>query len=439
MSLEQINNENYTYEVSLYRMEDDGTLSTADALSYDFISELKIENEITRPLPSLTLFYKDPNFEISPKYSIDGRTFMSVNISYTTNEGQDVPKTTYLFSHVFLINDIQTVPDTKTSDTATFKFFGISELAISWLSKVYYSTAGKEKEITKIINDMFKASSLKKRFELLVSDQNEKVLQSSNDTNNFNHCRDKANYITPVNSTLWDNIFALLIAANNDTTGLYCTTFNIIEDKFYLISAKSIFTDTVVLPYNDSMLGSQYGFDTTEKLAKSDLNYNFIRGIHHYDRASKNTINYFDYNDRKWSKDVFEKKRLRKFLPSTNQKILGGYWDDLLKDISDLYQNNNTFNIESVSNFPFNLKQQMDEFFKYAQVKQLTLTGFLPRDAGQLFFLRAASKDSFRSRDEGIWLISRIEHVFSKGQYDQNLSLIRSDKLLETFEPQALT
>ena len=290
------------------------------------------------------------------------------------------------------------------------------------MNKVYYSTNNQPKQITKIINDIFHNSVLKERFRYYSSSGKE-----------FVHTPVQGEYITPVNHSLQDCIFPLLISSHNPDTGMYGLVYNMIHDELRLLSFSDEFKNNIIKDFNGIKIPSKYSFSDTEAMPKNEQMFNFIRSINQYDRMSTATVNNFDYIHRQWSKDIYQHNRLDSFLPKTSKEVDGNF-ETLFKPISDRYQKL-VFNIEEVSNFPFNVTQRMEEYFKFAQVLQFSYVGYLEREVGDLFKVQADPNDPYDNREAGTWMVTRIHHVFSNNNYEQNITLIRSDKKKELFKP----
>jgi len=422
----QFNQENYDIEIKLSRINDDGDFIHDVEILQDNISEFQMVNDLTSPLLRCMLVIKDPSSHLSPKYNMDGRTFLNVKIYYTTNQKSVNPKSKELLKleHNFIVNDIQIID--KSPDEGTYRLLGISEMVVQWLNKAYYSTHTNKIQVTKLISDIFKNSGLKDKFNYHISN------------NSFIHTPVRASFITPVNHSLQDCIFPLLILSHNPDTGIYVLSYNMLKDKLQLISVSDEFKTNNIPDGNGIQLPSKYKFSEMEGMPKNEKMFNFIRSINQYERVSETTINNFDYINRSWSKDVYNTQRLKKILPKTNDKLANGKYESLFKTNSNRFIKTN-FNYEEVSNYPFTMNTKMEEYFKFAQIKQFSTTGFLKRDVGQLFHLQAHPADTYDNRDSGTWMISRIHHIFSKESYDQNLSLIRTDKKIEEFKNEAQT
>jgi len=422
----QFNQENYNIEIKLSRINDDGDFVNDVALLQDNISEFQIVNDLSHPLLRCMLFLKDPGSHVSPKYAMDGRTFLNVKIYYTTNQKSKDPKSKELlqFEHNFIVNDVQIVD--KTADEGIYRFLGVSEMVVSWLNKTYYSTHNQPHQITKIIGNIFQNSALNKKFKYYAS------------KNDFIHSTHSSTFITPVNHSLQDCIFPLLIASHNVNTGIYILPYNMLMDKLLLMSVSDEFKNNIIPDGNGIQLPSKLQFAEMESMPKDEKMFNFIRSINQYERVSQSTLNNFDYINRKWSKDIFSTQKLNKILPNTNDKLAHGNFKSLFKPNSDRFIETK-FNYEEVSNFPFILNTKMEEYFKFAQIMQFSTTGFLKRDVGQLFQTEAHPGDTYDNRESGTWMISRVHHIFSKESYDQNISLIRSDKKIEEFKNKVQT
>ena len=414
------NNESYDVEVKLSRLNDKGDFVNDVEFVMDNVAELHIINDLTHPLLRMALILQDPSSHVSPKYALDGRTYFNIKIYYTTNQGKkDKVHELLKFEHNFIVNDIQIVD--KQPDSGTYRYLGVSELVIPWLNKVYYSTNNHPKQITKIIKDIFGNSVLKNKFECYNS--------SGKD---FVHTPITGEYITPVNHSLQDCIFPLLISSHNYNTGMYGIAYNMLKDKIRLLSFSDEFKNNIIKDFNGIKIPSKYKFSDTEAMPKNEKMFNFIRCINQYDRLSTVTVNDFDYVHRQWTKDLHNYKKLDNFLPKTSKNVDGNF-ETLFQPISDRYQNIK-FNIEEVSNFPFDINQRMEEYFKFAQVLQFSYVGYLARDVGDLFKVQADQEDTYDNREAGTWMVTRIHHVFSNNKYDQNISLIRSDKKKELFK-----
>ncbi len=419
----QFNNEKYDVEVKLSRLSDEGEFVNDVELVMDNVSELQIVNDLTQPLLRAILFLKDPTSHVSPKYALDGRSFLNIKIYYKTNQKNKNKRQDLLkFEHNFIINDIQIVE--KNPDSGIYRYLAVSELVIPWLNKVYYSTYETETQATKIIKDIFQNSALKERF---------KYYNSSN--KEFIHTPVKFNYITPVNYSLQECIFPLLVSSHNSETGIYSIAYNMLNDELRLLSITDEFKNNVIKVFNGIKLPSKFAFSETEAMPKNEAMFNFIRSINTYDRTSTTTLNNFDHINRKWSKDIYDQKRLNNFLPKTGKDVEGDFVS-IFKSPSERYKSV-LFNSEEVSNISFNVKQRIEEFYKFAQILQFTYTGFLERDVGDLFKVQAHKKDTYNNRESGTWMITRIHHVFSNDLYEQNITLIRSDKRKELFKEEA--
>jgi hypothetical protein len=77
----------------------------------------------------------------------------------------------------------------------------------------------------------------------------------------------------------------------------------------------------------------------------------------------------------------------------------------------------------------------MLNLYKFLDVLQLNAPGHIKRDVGELFLIGVDNPtQALYKRYTGTWLISRIYHIISKGNYRQDISLVRTDQMMVLYQ-----
>jgi hypothetical protein len=212
--------------------------------------------------------------------------------------------------------------------------------------------------------------------------------------------------------------------AAEDVKGLYFFIFNLIKGNGELISLNERFINNNIHNFNGIKFPSKYGFTEIIGMPTNIQSDNYLSGIKNYESASDINIWTFDYNKRKWSVNEYNNKRMDKFLP----KLKDDNFEPLLKSISDKFTKNIKFKYEKHNYNNQFIASRMYEYFKLSDVLQFNTRGFLKREVGDLYLVASDSKSAFFERYAGVWCVTRIYHNFTKNDYTQNITLIRSNK-----------
>lgn len=414
----RFNGEKYTSDIKISRL-DGSTFTEQVVLFEDNISKVGIINDLYEPLLRFELYFKDPQGDLIPRYPIDGFSYINYELVFyeTKGTGQSGKSSTkssskpVQLSHNFIINNVEIV--SKTNEEVMFKITAVSEYVPVWLSHIWYSNNNKDQSTTKTIEDILAQSKLP-------FNKDSKLVHSTN----------QGPYITTVNDTISNNIETLLRYSNEDLNGLYYLIYSMIDNYLKILHVNQVFNSGEIPGFNGIKIPTKFGFSTLESIATEETINNYLRGINMYNYASKVTLNNFDYLQREWTKDEYEFNRIKNFLPKSKSIAKTEY---TFQDVPDKLREspNYKFQYEMQPIKYFFLSDRISELYRFADVLEFNCAGYIGRDVGQLFSVSLDNaKQALYQRLIGTWMISRITHVFTKGSYRQDISLVRSDRMV---------
>lgn len=416
----QFHGEVYIQKMVLSRLDDSGQHTSFLSIFELSKTEINIINDINKPLPFVEIYVRDQQARYLPRYPLDGRSFVTVYVSYQTPQsqtnGQGVSSQesgqNVILQHTFIINDIE--PYRNRTDESWFKITGVSELVPLWAySSIRFSTHNRPMQATQIIQDMMGDTQFP--FTL---------------PNDFKHCkRVLPHYIAPQNMSLQDNVNFLLSQSHDEDNGFYFFTWNLINNVSTILSVKQQYEKGLVNKFDAILYPSRYGFTEIIGTPEDITSENFIKGVYLYDKANTVALWNYNYNNREWSKDVFTQPRMDKFLPKV-QKAGQGEFESLFKPITEKYTKTK-FSFEqqrTPQNYEY-VSERLKELLNFNETLQFTTYGFIKREVGDIYLVGADTPSAFYRRYTGLWFISRISHTFAKNRYMQNICLIRADKL----------
>ena len=404
MAITQLDTRSYELNVVIGKLNDNGTGLNNDfiqEIDNDTINSVTICNDIYETLPSVELVMSDSTEGFISKTAANGLDAILVNLSFEGNT---------LF-HIFIIYDITEIDSSNAEKT--YKIDGVSYLNSPMNNYIPFSGGDKDKSYSVLVEEYFNNSN----FNLIKTDP-------------FTHSDRMGLHITPVNRSFRDCINDMLMKAGSYNTGMYYCPYNLNKNSFELISIRSQFMNSNNLHiYNTQLVPTDKKMGEVEEITKNTQMNNYSK----YFYFSDYVMNNYNPELRKWKKDPFNYSKYMNFF-STN------FHEKHLKQSCNLNQvppSNKflaTYKKEKASHEYQEVGEMLDEYTRLSNVVQFDCVGFIPRSVGDLFYLDVAKDTREYYKYHGMYIISKIYHVISKGKYSQNISLMRNFKFDEPKE-----
>lgn len=413
--LVKYNQENFDVDLIVNRIDPNDTSIFLEqaryALNLDFVSRMIIGNDLLNPVPFIQIDYLDKGNLNLEKYPADGRTILSMEMNALHTEGKK-------FDHLFIIDNIKILD--KQSRENIIRIEGRSYIHPILQSKVDFSS-GKDnedsyKEYTKIAKDLLNYVKYPLNREGLETDH-------------------KNHFIAPANFTVNDCIDYLLSYSFSSTMGMFYLIYNMIDQQGKILSLKELFEnfDPNEIPsddiptYNIFSIPSENGIISEYTATNNFISKNTIYGSSTYNLVSKAEEFSFDYITRNRLNNPYNFNRLKKILPSLPSSLLNDY-EEIPKDIPKIIGQDLKFT-EELPNLSFGrIYEKADILFKKMENVQFNCYGHLFRDVGNLGFI-FGSNPVDAERYGGFWMIARIYHIFTRGNYISNITCVRDMKL----------
>ena len=437
-----------------------------------------IEN-FNNPFPSIEIKYRDQTMG-SLKYINDGYSKITFCVK-RTESNTETQKEPPSITEDFIINRNDIVD--FTPEGINIVLGGISTKQILWQSHFYFATKkqDKSKPISDILNEYLNEFSSKSKSKILYENfQKQSPTQEiQKPTTSSETTLD--NYITPVNTTVKNNVDSLILLSASETTGVFFVKYDCLKRMLSLVSLNQLYSSSNItsikshnvflLPtatlsaLDSSIAGKDAGFPGREVIASVVKTYSNIGGTMVYDTLSRVKKNQFDSINRKWEKSTIEDTNISNYMPksdelnkairssqpsggpqtlpsseSTTQAIeFENTLKGLPKEIKDLMNTCGLFTIETTSNSQYIVGSKVDTLFKNFEIVEFVAGGNLQRTTGDLIVLSpAANVEEQYLRLAGVWLVlSLVSNFRATGAYTQTIYAIRPSHVkidMSTFE-----
>jgi len=403
----QLNDDKYFREIVIGRMKDDTTNTVFDKLVVpdDSVHNMTLTTDVAEPYPTLTITVADPDGGKSvPKYQPDGYSVIQLTFSYYDTSSNKP----YTMQHRFVITNCEIV--SRTNEEAIFLLTAVTFYYPILNARVAYADQN-DTSCTRHIQSLLKTVGLP-------------VAAPAG----FNHSSRKMPFTSTANDTVMANVNFLLKHSNTADTGIYWLCFNMLDNQYSVVSLKDLFKSKP-LYFNATTVGTKHGFSSMEALSDAERTNNYIGGVEMYDFASQTTVHNFDYATRTWNPNVYPTKRIRQFFPRSPD-LQDRIVDHLVVNVPSSYTRKGAkFEIQRANTTEQMLGDRVDKVLRYGDVLQLDVRGFIARDVGQLFVVSASRDDDANFKKfSGVYAITRVYSTWTRGIYNQNLSLVRVQK-----------
>lgn len=369
-----------------------------EELIQDYVNQWTLMNDFIDPIPRIEIVYNDMgNFQIAKFYN-DAYTLLYLNMLS--------PELTQI-EHYFIVDSIEILD--RSIQKTTYKIKARSMSSICLDSNTTYSSKI-EKSITQIIEDMMQQTHYPYK----------------KDPNKI-HSDKKLFYISPTSMSLKDQMEWLLRYAASSTTGPYYLIYNLKTNKGDLMSFKNVFQvemKDIPSDYNMVMV-SEVGANPASVCGLNQIRSSQILDSNFYNSSSaKLTLNNFNYNDRKWSKDIYEYKRTLKYLPNAPKEdfVKFKHYMKTMNKYSSIRMK--SYDEEYTTLSQGKVHDRIDQIFNYTDMIQFSCTGYLKRDVGEIINISGGlDKDIYRYN--GMWMITRVYHKFTRSQYVTDITVVR--------------
>lgn len=408
------NGQPYTINILISRLKDDGKTpddKTAVSIPFDFITKLEITSDLFDPCPSMVLQIKDPFGEKVTDFSEDGRSvvyFKCINKS----DGAKL-------EHSFIISTLELL--TIDSQQTIIEIAAESIHYPIWLGSLPYSWAssggGKQKSPTKIIEEILQQAQLP--LTTLKAEEHSSLLSQ---------------FISPSNSQVGSCVNYLLNAAVSDEDGIFFMTYYMPDNKFKLLSLVAL-AKKDILPFNATKIPTWAGFAPStgeysgNEIARNIITKSYLTSMGIMDINAEMTLNEFSQLTRKWTKDSYTPSRLKRTLSPIKTEdyqktYLPGVENPFLKDKKVKMK----YTLQPKRHITFG--GRLREFMRLNSNVRFTVKGYVKRNAGDGFkVVLDGPQTALYKKLAGTYIVSRIVHIFRKDNYDQEIDVVRPDRL----------
>ena len=434
-----------------------------------------IEN-FNNPFPVVEVKYRDQTMG-SLKYINDGYSKITFCVKRTESDKEtqnDIPTIT----EDFIVNRNDIIDFTPEGIDITIG--GVSTKQILWQSHFYYASKKKDKPkpISTILNEYLTEFSTKSKSKIQYTNFNAQSSTQSTEKSTTNSEATLDTYVTPVNTTVKNNVDALLLLSASESMGIFFVKYDCLLRTLSLVSLNQIYSSssiTSIKSHNIFLLptatlssldqataGKDAGFPGREIIASVVKTYSSIGGTMVYDTLTSVKKNQFDSSKRKWQSSTISDTNISNYMPKSEElntalKSSGGTQTlpstgsaaqaiefentlkGLPKEIKDLMTTCGLFTIETTSNSQFIVGSKVDTLFKNFEIVEFVAGGNLQRTTGDLIVLSTTSNvEEQYLRLAGVWLVlSLVSNFRSTGAYTQTVYAIRPSHVkidMSTFE-----
>ena len=397
MATVQINSIEYDLGfVIIKKNEDGGGKAAGIELSYDDIANFQIDSDLSRITLTCSMLYYDRQNIIATHFYADSSTVLQVQLA---TEYTKVKAKTMM---AFVIDAIQVI--SKDTGVACYQISGTHIDFQKLEAQVNYSTYnmmnGKPQDALEIVKNLLAAKN--------IENSTDKAITESGKT---------INYISFVNDELRTQIDKLMNIASAGGIGIYFLGYDILKSTFIISSAVNVPTDGArVLMIANATSGSTFDNYAAVK-SMEEINTGYIASSAHkfYDDREIST---YSHIDRKWSKKIYKFDDISKILQSKemaseilysppNWQKTSPLAKDQIQDVDD-------------STFGFALRSEM----LLARCIKITTGGNLQYRTGEMIFL-GSHDDSMLLKYGGMWLVTMINHKFTRSIFDTELTLTK--------------
>jgi len=428
MSVVTYNDATYELIAKIRRINPLKSDEYVDALEYDLpadnINKITLCNDLEDPVPRIEILYRDQENANMSSYPCDGYTVLEYSLKSLAED----EKESIAIVHKFFLRDIATL--SRENNQSMLKLTGISKTWFPLNSTVVYSSGPdfpeKHKTVSKIMKDILKKADYPVSMD-------PDLIESAK----------KIHWLTTSTDTVIDNIKHLRAWAANSETGLFYLIFSMLSNQGFVISLSQIFKaindDNIDAPnqlkipapigFGPAWAMSLFGFGPkTTGMGNVTVN-SFVTGEGFYEKASLLVLNTFDYIKRAWSTDQWPFARITKLLPRLPSDKYTKY-EKIAKDIPILAGKKERLKSDYIPLSYPQVYDKGDPLLRLSDCLQFDAMGYLRRDVGTI--LKISSVDTLSDfRFNGYWMITRIYHVFTRGNYISNIIAVRVDKVKE--------
>jgi len=368
-------------------------------LDEDSINTVNIFVDLYEPLPRIEISVKDSNADVVALYKPDGCSMVNFYIEYSDSSGEK-----YSIAHNFIINDVKVQNDEVHS--ITYLITGTSQYTPFYLGPVWHSS---NKECTKIIEEILQTN-----------------LMPYKRNANLVHTNSSRFFISSSNMPMRDAIEYLLNCSCTSEQGIYELQYSLVENCFKLCSLSQLFKNTTPIYYNACKIATQYGFSDTAVIAIRPESGNFLGGTRMIEFAKEMNFHNFDYVNRKWSVIKQDHQKLVAYFPKA--KVEEVQLDMFFKKPNTYFTQKNPMEMHVSSKCIPSHGKRMRDMFRLMNVLQVDVIGHILRDVGQLYKVVVDNVGQpLFAKHHGQYVITRLVHKWTKGQYLQEISLARGD------------
>lgn len=417
MSVAKYNDSMYELIAKIRRINPLKSDEYVDALEYDLpadnINKITLSNDLEDPVPRIEILYRDQENANMSSYPCDGYTVLEYSIKGLAEDEKD----SMAIVHKFFLRDIATL--SRENNQSMLKLTGISNTWYPLNSTVVYSSGKDFPENHKSVSKIMKDILVKADYPV------------SMDPNLIESVK-KIHWLTTPTDTVLENIKHLRAWAANAETGLFYLIYNMISKQGLVISLSQIFKaikDENIDAPNQLKIPAPIGLGSkTTGMGNITVN-SFVNGEGFYEKASLLVLNTFDYIKRSWGTDQWPFSRIIKVLPRLPSDKNTKY-EKIFKDIPILAGKKDRFKSDYIPLSYPQVYDKGDPLLRLSDCIQFDAMGYLRRDIGTI--LKISSVDTLSDfRFNGYWMITRIYHVFTRGNYISNIIAVRVDKIKE--------
>jgi hypothetical protein len=403
-------------------------LFTGDAMSIDFDSfGDNGEKYIEIPVDCwMNIRFVQDMFEVFPKIEIGVVDRGFINIVQTFGNGDNFVQVVIHSANedielreAFIIDDVKLI--NTTLESANLLICGTSVKSLWFQQIVKYSTGFDHEPnpipITRIITEILDEAKI----DFYRMDCEETAA--------------KLEYITPGNYNVYDclNYLFKKILADDPTDGVFCIPYNMVEKQLMLtqISLKAADYANRLYSHNNLTFPTKSATPSARQLLVYDqTSKGYLQGSRlAYDMSADNTIIKFDHLTRTWTKDV---RTIDDFISRLPPPIsYKQATDEPIIKLPTAYVQSLELNYkyETYSRNCMEYANLVQNMFRLTDSLNFQCVGHMSRTPGDLINIVVSdSKAMLDSRYGGVWVASRVYSSFSKTDFIQELTVVRTNK-----------